>query len=76
MKKKDLKDYYLKKSTDLEKEVIRLRLDFAKTKLNISAGREKNLKKAKMIGKKIAQIMTVLRLKKTEEKLSEGGSKK
>ena len=33
---------------------------------------EKNLKKAKFIGKKIAQIMTILKFKNMSEKLKEG----
>ena len=72
MKKKDLKSYYLKKTTELENELSGLRLDFAKTKLNIVSGREKNLKKAKFIGRKIAQVMTILRSIKMSEKLKEG----
>lgn len=72
MKKKDLKSYYLKKTTELENELSELRLDFAKTKLNIISGREKNLKKAKIIGKKIAQVMTILRFVNRSEKLKEG----
>lgn len=71
MKKKDIKNYYLKKVNELEKELTGLRLDFAKTKLNIIAGREKNLKKAKNIGKKISQIMTILKCKKAQEKTEE-----
>jgi ribosomal protein L29 len=71
MKKKDLRSYYLKKANELEKELSGLKLDFAKTKLNINAGREKNLKKAKNIGKKISQIMTILKYKKVEEKAEE-----
>lgn len=67
MKKNDLKNYYSKKAGELEKELSVLKLDFAKTKLNIIAGREKNLKKAKNTGKKISQIMTILRYKKAEE---------
>lgn len=75
MKKKDLVSYYTKKTAELEKELSDLRLDFAKTKLNISAGREKNLKKAKNIGKKISQLAMVLRYKKEEEKLQKDKEK-
>lgn len=71
MKKKDLKSYNLKKLDELLKEVETLRLDFKKTRLNIVSGREKNLKKAKNINKKISQIMTIIRLKKFEKVESE-----
>jgi len=72
MKKRDLKNYLLKKTTELEKELGSLKLDYRKTRLNILSGREKNLKKAKHLKKKISQIMTIMKLKKTEE-VTEGG---
>ncbi len=68
MKKKDLRSYNLKKADELENELKSLKLDFTKTKLNIISGREKNLKKAKNIGKSISQITMLLNHKKTEEK--------
>jgi hypothetical protein len=71
MKKKDLRSYNLKKVNELEKELVALKLDFTKTRLNIISGREKNLKKAKNIGKKISQIMMLIRYKKIEEKAEE-----
>jgi len=68
MKKKDLINYSLKKLVELEKELNSLKLDYAKTKLNIISGREKNLKKAKNIGKKISQLTMLIRYKKVEGK--------
>lgn len=67
MKKKELKSYYTKKVSELQKELQTLRLDFDKIRLNVSAGREKNLKKAKNLGKKISQIMTILKIKSVED---------
>ena len=66
MKKKELKGYYTKKAEELQKELETLKLDFDKIRLNISSGREKNLKKAKILGKKISQIMTILKIKSAE----------
>ncbi len=71
MKKKDLRSYNLKKVDELEKELIALKLDYEKAKLNIVSGREKNLKKAKNIGKKISQIMMLIRYKGVEEEVEE-----
>jgi ribosomal protein L29 len=72
MKKKELVSYISKKPEELEKELSGLKLDFIKTRLNISAGREKNFKKAKNISKKIAQISTILKYKSRENKFKEG----
>jgi hypothetical protein len=66
MKKKDLQNYYTKNSDEIKKEIKLLKLDFEKTRLNISAGREKNLKKAKIIGKKISQLMSLFKIKSIE----------
>jgi len=71
MKKQELVNYISKKPEELNKELIGLKLDFVKTRLNISAGREKNLKKAKNLGKKISQISTLLNYKNIENKLRE-----
>lgn len=66
MKKKELKSYNLKKIDELQKELSSLKLDYAKTRLEIVSGREKNLKKAKNIAKKISQISMLIRYKKDE----------
>jgi ribosomal protein L29 len=66
MKKQELVSFTSKKPEELKKELLVLKLDFVKTRLNISAGREKNLKKAKNIDKKIAQISTLLKYKSKE----------
>ena len=71
MKKQELVNYISKKPEELNKELLEFKLDFVKTRLNISAGREKNLKKAKNLGKKIAQVSTLLKYKNTESKLRE-----
>ena len=71
MKKDELVNYISKKPEELNKELLEFKLDFVKTRLNISAGREKNLKKAKNLGKKISQISTLLNYKNIENKLRE-----
>lgn len=71
MKKKELRSYNLKKADELQKELLSLKLDYAKTRLEIVSGREKNLKKAKNIAKKISQISMLIRYKKNEGGLEE-----
>lgn len=66
MKKKELRSYNLKKAEELSKELTSLKLDYAKTRLEIVSGREKNLKKAKNIAKKISQISMLIRYKEAE----------
>jgi ribosomal protein L29 len=72
MKKKDLKIYFSKKREDLEKELLKFQVDFLKAKVDMASGKEKDLKKAKNLNKKIAQIKTLLKFKSLEEKLLKG----
>ncbi len=59
MKKKDLEGLKTKKAVELLKMVKEKKLELAKVLAMISAGREKNLKKAKNLRCEIAQILTV-----------------
>ncbi len=70
MKKDELKIYYQKKGEDLLKELSSLKAEYDKVRMNITVGREKNLKKAKNINKKIAQIKTLLKYKQMIESVS------
>ncbi|KKQ47513.1 MAG: hypothetical protein US67_C0051G0005 [Candidatus Woesebacteria bacterium GW2011_GWD1_38_10] len=69
MKKKDFNSYYNKKLSDLKKDISQLKSEKRKAILDIGVGREKNLKKAKNIGKKISQISTILKIKEKKELL-------
>ncbi|KKQ56332.1 MAG: hypothetical protein US95_C0010G0019 [Candidatus Woesebacteria bacterium GW2011_GWB1_38_5] len=69
MKKKDFNSFYNKKLSDLKKEISQLKSEKRKVILDIGVGREKNLKKAKNIGKKISQISTILKIKEKKELL-------
>jgi len=68
MKKKELKSYFVKSADELNKTLSILQIDLAKTKLTIGVGREKNLKKAKLLRRRLAQIETILRLKKMSDR--------
>ena len=69
MKKKDFNSYYNKKLSDLKKDISQLKSEKRKAILDIGVGREKNLKKAKNIDKKISQISTILKIKEKKELL-------
>ena len=69
MKKKDFNSFYNKKLSDLKKEISQLKSEKRKVILDIGVGREKNLKKAKNIDKKISQISTILKIKEKKELL-------
>jgi len=70
MKKKDFNSYYNKKLSDLKKDISQLKSEKRKAILDIGVGREKNLKKAKNIDKKISQISTILKIKEKKELLT------
>lgn len=61
MKRKDLEGLKTKKATELLKMVRERKLELAKALAMASAGREKNLKKAKNLRREIAQILTIQR---------------
>lgn len=69
MKKRELVSYFSKKNEEIVKELDALRLEISKLKLNISAGREKNLKKAKNMRKKISQLETILKINKNSQEV-------
>lgn len=76
MKKKELKNYIQKKEPELVKEIDDLKKEFLKAKLSIITGREKDLKKAKNINKKIAQLKTLLRYKDFVKLVKKDGENK
>lgn len=71
MKKKDFNSFYNKKLSDLKKDISQLKSEKRKAILDIGVGREKNLKKAKNIGKKISQISTIIKIKEKKELLTD-----
>lgn len=70
MKKKDFNSFYNKKLSDLKKDIFQLKSEKRKVILDIGVGREKNLKKAKNIDKKISQISTIIKIKEKKELLT------
>jgi len=69
MKKNELNSYLSKSKKDLEKEIIKLKADFLRAKVDIASQKERNLKKAKNLKRKIAQLSTLIKYKDLEEKL-------
>ncbi len=69
MKRKELIDLKGKIIKDLIKMVGDKKLESRKLKMNVVAGKEKNLKVGKNIKRDIAQILTVIREKEIIEKL-------
>ena len=63
MKAKELKDLRTKEKKDLVKMVNEKRVELTKITSRMYAGREKNLKKGKMIRRDIAQIMSIMNMK-------------
>ena len=72
MKKKDIISLRSKGAGELAKLVGQMRLEIVKTKVNISASKEKNLKKVKNLRHDLAQTLSLMREKQIVEK-SEGG---
>ena len=68
MKKNELKTAREKDSKVLREELSKFRHEAALTRVEISAGQEKNLKKSKLLRKKISQYMTLLKEKENKEK--------
>ena len=75
MKKTDLKNLRAKKVKELKDTVSKKKLEIAKILAKISAGQEKNLKKAKNLKKELAQTMTVIKEMEIVESLKETTSK-
>ena len=60
MKIKELKDLKLKKLNDLNRMVSDLKLELLKNQVKIAGAKEKNIKRAKLIKKDIAQILSII----------------
>ena len=73
MKTKDLKELRLKETAVLAKMANDKKEELKKAVVGIKVTKEKNLKKAKMVRREIAQILTVIREKEIIE--NEGSEK-
>jgi ribosomal protein L29 len=69
MKKRELADIRKKTLKDLIKQVDKGRADLLKEKINISAGKSKNIRRIRNVKQDIAQILTVIREKELVEEL-------
>ena len=76
MKKNDLRTYFSKTKKEIEKELFKTHLDFLKVKVDMASGKEKNLKKAKNLNKKIAQLNTLLKYKNIKEEVPDSSESK
>lgn len=70
MKRKELTDLKNKEIKDLIKMAAEKKFEAKKVRLNISGGKEKNLKMGKNIRRDIAQILTIVKEKGIMEKLA------
>lgn len=70
MKIKEVKDLKTKTVKDLTDLVSKKKLELVKNTVKIAGGKEKNLKRSWIVKKEIAQIMTVLKMKGLEEKIT------
>ncbi len=61
MKIKELKDLKLKNLNDLNRMVSDLKLELLKNQVKIAGAKEKNIKRAKLIKKDIAQILSIIK---------------
>ena len=68
MKTKEVKELPNKTVADLKKMLNDLHMDDAKLRLDLKLGRDKNTGRLKEIKKDIARVMTVLNIKKGENK--------
>jgi ribosomal protein L29 len=75
MKTKEFKDLRAKSIKELQKLAYEKRLEHAKKKMDITAGKEKNLKAASSLRNEVVRILTVVREKEILEKI-EGGKTK
>lgn len=78
MKKKEFKELKNREIKELEKKVDEKRSEFLKIKISIKSSGEKNLKKARILRKEIAQILTLIKEKEiyNRESLKEENNKK
>lgn len=67
MKTKELRSIINKSKAELEKTLSDKRTDLDKVRLDMSAGKEKNLKRLKSLRHEIAQLLTLLNQKKLVE---------
>lgn len=68
MKRKDLVDLKTKEVKDLNKISGDKKAELEKIMVNVSVGKEKNLKKAKNLKRDISQILTIVREKEISKK--------
>lgn len=68
MKRKDLADLKTKEAKDLKKMLGDKKAELEKIMVNVSVGKEKNLKKAKNLRRDISQILTIMREKEIHKK--------
>jgi ribosomal protein L29 len=68
MKRKDLVDLKTKEVKDLNKILGDKKAELEKVMVNVSVGKEKNLKKAKNLRRDISQILTIVREKEIRKK--------
>ena len=68
MKRKDLVDLKTKEVKDLNKISVDKKAELEKVMVNVSVGKEKNLKKAKNLRRDISQILTIVSEKEIREK--------
>ncbi len=59
-----IKDIKVKEVKELEAAVSKLSLELIKNQVKIAGGKEKNLKKSWAIKRELAQVLTVLKIKK------------
>jgi len=71
MKKREIKELRVQSVEVLEKKLAELRKKQLEAAVNISAGRERNVRTAKNLRREIAQVMTVI-----NEKKQKGGKEK
>lgn len=64
MKKKELQEYKNKPTVELQKELTRYRERLANLKFDLAAGKVKNIREIRAVKKAIAQILSLINLKK------------
>lgn len=74
MKKKDLSELRNKDVGELKKKSEKLRLEIVKAKADLTASKEKNLKKVKNLRRDLAQILTLIREKQILEEVERESS--
>lgn len=59
MKKKDLKEWKIKKQADIESEITNERKKLGELRLGLVSGKVKNIKSIRAVRKNIAQLLTI-----------------